>query len=158
MTNRRKVFGFTSTSVGLVNAIKSSVLVAEAFDPESMGERPNAAEFEATWDTGATNCVISERVVEACGLKAVGMTTVGTPTGTSEAEVYLVNLQLPNDVGIAEVRVTKGQMPNVDVLIGMDIITLGDFVISNFQGQTTFSFRIPSCQKIDLEELRPSGA
>ena len=28
-----------------------------------------------------------------------------------------------------------------DVLIGMDIIGLGDFAVSNYRGKTTFTFR-----------------
>ena len=30
------------------------------------------------------------------------------------------------------------------MLIGMNIINLGDFTVSNFQGKTTFTFRMPS--------------
>jgi hypothetical protein len=32
----------------------------------------------------------------------------------------------------------------------MNIITLGDFIISNFANKTTMSFRIPSFRKIDF--------
>ena len=31
-----------------------------------------------------------------------------------------------------------------DVLIGMDVITQGDFCISTVNGQTVFSFRMPA--------------
>lgn len=34
-----------------------------------------------------------------------------------------------------------------DLLIGMDVIILGDFSISNYNNKTTFSFRIPSIQE-----------
>jgi hypothetical protein len=37
----------------------------------------------------------------------------------------------------------------IDVLIGMDIISLGDFAISNFDGKTQFSFRIPSQRHVE---------
>ena len=30
------------------------------------------------------------------------------------------------------------------MLIGMNIINLGDFSVSNYQGKTVFSFRVPS--------------
>lgn len=44
-----------------------------------------------------------------------------------------------------------------DLIIGMDIITQGDFSITNFGGRTLFSFRIPSLHSIDYEsELRAS--
>ena len=32
----------------------------------------------------------------------------------------------------------------------MNIINLGDFAITNYQGETMMSFRIPSLQKIDF--------
>ena len=37
-----------------------------------------------------------------------------------------------------------------DLLIGMDIITIGDFSISNVGGNTTFSFRVPSIKTVDF--------
>jgi hypothetical protein len=36
------------------------------------------------------------------------------------------------------------------MLIGMNIITMGDFAITNHRGQTVMSFRVPSLQKIDF--------
>mgnify|MGYP003298516742 CR=1 FL=1 len=42
-----------------------------------------------------------------------------------------------------------------DVLIGMDVIRYGDFTISNYNGKTKMSFRIPSIQETDyVEEAR----
>ena len=37
-----------------------------------------------------------------------------------------------------------------DVLIGMDLIGQGDFAITNFEGNTTLSFGMPSCIEIDF--------
>lgn len=46
---------------------------------------------------------------------------------------------------------------NTDILIGMDIITLGDFAITNVGGKTVFSFRTPSTKMIDyVEEINKS--
>ena len=36
------------------------------------------------------------------------------------------------------------------VLIGMDIINLGDFAVTNKNGRTAFSFRTPSIEYIDF--------
>jgi hypothetical protein len=38
----------------------------------------------------------------------------------------------------------------IDVVIGMDIVTRGDFAVTNRDGRTTFSFRIPSQSHIDF--------
>lgn len=60
---------------------------------------------------------------------------------------------LPNDKIIANLTVVGIDFnDDVDVLIGMDIITLGDFALSNFEGKTVFTFRIPSVAEIDYVE------
>ena len=60
---------------------------------------------------------------------------------------------------VPHVRVTEVQLiPDDNVsddkqpqlLIGMDIIGLGDFAVTNANGKTTFSFRVPSVREIDF--------
>lgn len=38
-----------------------------------------------------------------------------------------------------------------EVVIGMDIISRGDYVFTNHEGHSTFSFRIPSEEEIALK-------
>jgi hypothetical protein len=38
---------------------------------------------------------------------------------------------------------------NVEALIGMNVISLGDFTISNFAGRTCMTFRMPSLETTD---------
>ncbi|MCH7484735.1 MAG: retroviral-like aspartic protease family protein [Chloroflexi bacterium] len=104
------------------------------------------------WDTGATNSVISRAVIDACGLAPTGMTRVHGVHGSAEAETYLVNIALPNMVIFSAVRVTKGDIGGVDVLVGMDIISSGDFSVTNCDGITKFSYRTPSIEHIDYAE------
>lgn len=47
------------------------------------------------------------------------------------------------------VKVTEGVLSGFDLLIGMDIITTGDFSITNVGGKTIFSFRVPSIKELD---------
>jgi predicted aspartyl protease len=106
----------------------------------------------ALWDTGATNTVITKSVADGLGIKPIGKATVHHANGESETDVYLVNIGLPNTVVIPGVRVTEGKLTGADVLIGMDIISLGDFAIThkNEHGGTTLSFCIPSVEEIDF--------
>lgn len=79
------------------------------------------------------------------------MTKVQTASGLEDAETYLINIGLPNGVGFAILQVTKAELGNAnDVLIGMDIISQGDFTITNKGGNTVFSFRHPSATHIDF--------
>jgi len=48
------------------------------------------------------------------------------------------------------VRVSENAVDGCDVLIGMDVITTGDLAITNHNGKTTFSFRVPPCEEIDF--------
>jgi hypothetical protein len=51
-------------------------------------------------------------------------------------------------------KVVAGTLALPDVIIGMDIISLGDFVITNARGKTFFSFVIPTLNnKISFKEL-----
>jgi hypothetical protein len=124
--------------------------ITQAFDPASSATPPPVVQFNAIWDTGATNCVITQAVVDACGLAPIGMTRVQGVHGTEDAEVYLVNVYLPNQVFFQSVRVTKGAFVGADILIGMDIITQGDFAVTNLGGVTKFSYRYPSETHIDF--------
>ena len=138
-----------------VNAITTEVLVSSAFGP-SQAKVPSIIEqFNAIWDTEATNSVISKHVVDKCGLKPIGMAEVHTAGGTRTSEVFLVNIFLPNKVIMQNVRATQGNLSSIsgiDVLVGMDIIGRGDFAVTNMDGKTTFSFRVPSISRIDFTE------
>jgi len=99
--------------------------------------------FRSIWDTGATNTVISSKVVESLGLKPIDKVRMSGVNSVVEANVYLVDLYLPNNVRIQSLNVAEGSINNCDVLIGMDVITIGDMAISNHGGQTKFTFSFP---------------
>lgn len=78
-----------------------------------------------------------------CFLFSIGMKRVHTASGTANVPIYLVNVVLlPLNVQIPNLEVTAAKLTGCDVLIGMDIITQGDFAITNVEGKTCMSFRI----------------
>jgi predicted aspartyl protease len=123
--------------------------VCRAFDPLSRAKHPEIAKFNGLWDTGATGSVISKNVVDALNLKPISKAKVFHANGESLVNVYAINLFLPNQVAFPFVKVTEGILNGFDILIGMDIITSGDFALTNTAGSTTFSFRVPSIEEID---------
>jgi hypothetical protein len=142
---------FTIAYSGISRVIQSEVHIAEAFDPKTTKQHPVHKKYNAIWDTGATGSVITKKVVDDCGLKPIGMVNVSTAGGVTACEVYLVNILLTNGVGIKFVKVTQAVMHDgCDVLIGMDVITVGDFAITNKDGKTVASFRTPSSECIDF--------
>jgi len=106
---------------------------------------------KAIWDTGATGTVITQEVVDALKLLPTGMEKVNTASETGVlTHTFLIDLYLKHDLRIHTVKVTLGKIaPGIGCLIGMDIITLGDFSITNFNGNTCMTFRIPSQHEID---------
>lgn len=106
---------------------------------------------KALWDTGATNSCISTDVVKALSLIPTGQKDMSTPSGKDTVNTYLVNITLPNDVVIPDIEVCDSKIGSqgLDLLVGMDIITRGDLSVTNFNGQTVFSFCIPSTRRID---------
>lgn len=97
------------------------------------------------WDTGATNSVITLSIVKKLNLVPTGKATVNGINSSEERDTYMVDIGLPNRVIVPNVTVTECNInsPGIDLLVGMNIIQLGDFAVSNGPGRTIFSFAIP---------------
>lgn len=148
---------FTLNSDGLLRALITPCWISQGFDPANPSDRPIVKEYNAIWDTGATGSVISERVINELGLKPIGIQQVHTASseGAIVVNEYMINVMLPNNVGFAYIHVTEGKLNGFDMLIGMDIITRGDFAVTHRDGKTKFSFQMPSTHDIDfLSELK----
>jgi hypothetical protein len=112
----------------------------------------------AIWDTGATGSAITALTAKKLNLAPISIKRVSGLGGTIPKNVYLVDIHLPNNVEIPNLSVTEIDNPqdgngniidNFGFLIGMDIISRGDFSITNFEGKTLMSFRTPSSHKVD---------
>ncbi|OFY96730.1 MAG: hypothetical protein A3K10_15690 [Bacteroidetes bacterium RIFCSPLOWO2_12_FULL_31_6] len=121
------------------------------FNPQ-IGQKPLAIfPTKSLWDTGATGCVITKEVANKMGLKPISKAQVNHAGGTSIHNVYLVSLFLPNNISISQIRITECDdvSGKFGFIIGMDVITNGDFSITNIDNKTTFSFRMPSIKEIN---------
>jgi predicted aspartyl protease len=99
---------------------------------------------KALWDTGASGTVITPEVSKELGLVPIDRIRVAGVNNVSIADVVEVSIGLPNRVMVEDVNVMICDLKqDIDMLIGMDIILLGDFSISNGDGKTLFSFAIP---------------
>lgn len=153
-------YGFTTKANGLARELKNDIYISEIHDHSTGLPEPVKKPYKAIWDTGATNTCITPRVVQELGLQPSGRAVVqvvgsGAAAGEHEVATYLVNIFLPNQTEIIGVRVSENTISGGDVLIGMDIITHGDFAITNYNGQTWWTFRVPSNEPIDfVEEIR----
>jgi predicted aspartyl protease len=123
-------------------------------------------EVTALWDTGAIATCIKPQLKERLNLPLLdrkrALAGVG---GEVIADIALVNIQLMCDAVIAGCPAHVVDFPgDEDILIGMDIIGMGDFVVCNTDGKTSFSFAIPSfpdrtnfCEKAKIANAQNKG-
>ncbi len=144
----RQSHALTVKATGLARVLVTTITITQpdVFD----------AQFDtrAIWDTGASGTVITQKIVDALQLIPTGFTKVNTASQQNiDTPTYVVDVVLQNGVRVMSVNVSLGViLDGIDVLIGMDIIGLGDFSVTNFNGNTCMSFRVPSLHQIDYVE------
>lgn len=148
-------YAFTlKSSNGVFREIITDVGVSVPFITPKHTESDKIYRTQSLWDTGATNSAITKETADAIGLLPSGKTDVHHATGITTVNVYLINIYLPNNIVIPNVRVSEcaNTAGIFGIILGMDIITIGDFSITNVNSLSTFSFRIPSMKTIDYVE------
>ncbi|MDR3711458.1 MAG: SEC-C metal-binding domain-containing protein [Puia sp.] len=138
---------FTTKSIGISRMLALDIEITPFSNPA------RRFKTKGIWDTGATGSVITQEVADVLGIKPIGKANVNT-VGISDftTDRYMVDIFLKADVRVQGAEVTVGKIASdmgFHCLIGMDIITLGDFSITNFEGNTCLSFRLPSRHQID---------
>lgn len=151
---------FTTRYNGLTRVIFTEVGVCQPVTPEeAKTQKVKIDKYIAIWDTGATHSAITKKIADSLGLKPTGVREIRHANGKSAKNTYLVNIILPNGLTVGNVRVTEVDLIPDDnitdekqpqLLIGMDIIGMGDFAITKSGGKTTVSFRVPSLEEIDF--------
>ena len=123
------------------SAIITNALVMVADELKEGSEFPPCVYTEsAAWDTGAEITIISPRLVETLGLVPHNKGEFMGIGGDQSVSTYMIYNE----------EVYCSDIDDYDLLIGMDIITQTDFLITNKEGKTTFQFRTPSEGGIEL--------
>ncbi|MBP5322098.1 MAG: hypothetical protein J6334_14065 [Kiritimatiellae bacterium] len=120
-----------------------------------VGESESATQIvgcKALWDTGAVASVIDRSFAAKLGFSPVGTGRAYTAQGFYESSMYLVDVLLPNNIIVKGLRVGDGDFQGFDMLIGMDVISLGDLHLTN-NGNTVFKFAIPPESNKDDQAL-----
>jgi len=121
----------------------ASAVICDVDVAQSAVARGEYVRCKALWDTGAVATVVSSRLVRALGLSAIDQNMATTVQGSYLASIYLLDVLLPNKMLVKSLRVSDGEFDDCDILIGMDLIRLGDMMITNGSAMK-FTFRIPS--------------
>lgn len=104
--------------------------------------------FKGLADTGCSHTAIHSSVATKCGLSIIGKTVVTTPGGNKAVNLYfgdihfhsLIAWSLPFDYMFNDRPITEmfNQNPAFDVLLGMDILSTGIFVVHGGLKAATF--------------------
>ena len=136
----------------LVNVIQTDSIIMPSIDEiTKSGQLKYTQVSSMVWDTGATNTLISSQVVDALELVPLEESLVEGVGGIVKSLVYEISLYLANDIVFKNVKALCSDIGDYDLVVGMDIIAQGDFVVRNNQGKICFSYRYPSKGKIVLE-------
>lgn len=140
------VNALTNKAPGIVNRIVTPVKITNPVTSQVFNTT-------AIWDTGATNCTITATAAKALGLVPVSKATVNGVHGPKEVNVYFVTITLNNENITLTTQVTEtaelSPGREVGMLVGMNIISKGDFCITNHGGHTVMTFRVPSIETVD---------
>ena len=109
---------------------------------------------EALWDTGASMSAITPEIQKQLRAVPIDRKEIAGVHNTEEVDIVSLTLELPNNVVKKTIRVAVCNITSkVGVILGMDIISLGDFALSNGSEQTLLSFAVPPFQeKIDFSK------
>lgn len=107
----------------------------------------------AIWDSSATSSIITRNIIDKLKLQPIGVCQVAGIHGTEYEYTYYVDLMVPGKMTFKTLEVTEGELEDVEVLIGMDVISQGDFCISNGNNETVVAFRSPAGQPIKFENI-----
>ncbi|MBQ7538793.1 MAG: retroviral-like aspartic protease family protein [Treponema sp.] len=120
-----------------VDRLSCTVKASSHFDTKRNGD------FIGIWDTGAQVSAVSPTVAEKLNLSPVDSWEVYGVNGKTLLPVILVDLKLPNNHRLESVYAVVADIGGGDILLGMNAITQGDFLITNKNCQTELTFVVP---------------
>jgi uncharacterized protein YchJ len=142
---------FTLKANGLLREIITDAKLSKFVPPEKLPTE-KTVDVKALWDTGATGSVVTEATAKALGLVPMGKARCIYGGSETDENVYLVCIFLPNRV-IFPAKVTECRnKTQFGLIIGMDIISKGDFSVTNKNNKTIVTFRVPSIAEHDYVE------
>jgi predicted aspartyl protease len=112
---------------------------------QKFGLERTDADVLALIDTGATDTSISNKLASSLGLEVIAQCHVDAAGGRHRANVYSIDVLLRNMVNFTTIRAAEfiKTIQIFDIIIGMDILTMGDLAITNNNHRTVLSFRVP---------------
>jgi hypothetical protein len=109
--------------------------------------RNTMVEVQTFWDTGSTLTCMKPRLRDRLRLlmaRSDSPKYIAGIGGVVKADFTIVSILLASNFEIEYCPVHVLDFPSsADLLIGMDIIEMGDFAVCNMNNETSFSFIVP---------------
>jgi len=145
-TNRVEYRGFIKSYYSSVNKLSTTVKILPIGSSDK-NIKNSTVTIEALWDTGATLTFIKPRIRDQLKLRmfrtgsSISIAGVG---GLVKADFTVLSIFLASNFEIEYCPAYVVDFPvNFDMVIGMDIINMGDFAVCNSENKTSFSFVVP---------------
>lgn len=102
--------------------------------------------IKALWDTGSSESVISSKLVRKLSLHPIGSALLNGTSLSCKTKIYEIILLFAEKQRIALQVTESPQISNsgIDLLIGLDVISMCDFAISTDNENICMSIRFPS--------------
>lgn len=98
----------------------------------------------AVWDTGAVTSCISDKLAREMKIRPVDNGIGVTPSGAIDIVYYMLDIYLSPEIVIKNLKVAGFPLEqhDCDFIIGMDVISKGDFSLINSGGRMKLSFEM----------------
>ena len=110
----------------------------------SLEQQRRVKALRAMWDTGSNATILSTKLISELRPDHFGQGGMMGIGGQSEGDTYLIHVSLPTGDIITYLEVYEANLGDYDAIIGMDIITRGNFHLDCDHGETLFSFELPN--------------
>lgn len=100
---------------------------------------------KALIDTGAMHTCISSRISNYLSLIPTGtMRITAANNHTDVVNTHVVNLTIGGEIRFEMMKLPRLSMSGEDIIIGMDVLSKGNMVLSNDETGTIFMFEVKS--------------
>jgi hypothetical protein len=97
----------------------------------------------SAWDTGATRSMISKSLAAKLNVRTVGKLMMMSVNSPQKVDTCFVTVHLFDGSAITVLAGIQDEDERQDLLIGMDIISIGNFSIESIGNETSLLFKLP---------------
>ena len=145
-TNSVEYRGFNKSYDRPVKKLSTTVSILSIASADK-NLKNSLVEIQALWDTGATLTFIKPKLRDRLKLRmfrtgsSISIAGVG---GLVKADFTFLSVYFASNFAIEYCPAYVVDFPvDFDMVIGMDIINMGDFAVCNTENRTSFSFVVP---------------